>query len=315
MFKIKFSYFTNWQTSFFIVFALIYYLFSLLTITNPAIPYKSIIISLFFLITGIIVFAVGTNNLKKKKLIEDIPTSKIRSLAMGLVELIGKTSEICKIISPISKTECVYYMYTAERKVATKDGYRWEEFRTIKSDLPFYLEDDTGKILVDPRNVCFDYCYRFIDYTNGGNTRYKEWYILNKEEAFLIGTAEKSNDFLQQSKNDFVETIKKLKNNKQELMKYDTNKDGQIDIQEWDCAVDNISNELEQKQMEALSLDPLADVVIKKGSFNDTFIISEKSQKDIISHYTYTGFGYIALGILASLLAVVILSFSTNLNF
>ena len=42
------------------------------------------------LIVGLYLFYNSLKNLKKKRLFENIPTSKMRSVAMGLVELKGK---------------------------------------------------------------------------------------------------------------------------------------------------------------------------------------------------------------------------------
>jgi len=306
--KIKFSDFTNGSSVAFSSLVLALYISAAVKHSSPVIPYKGLMVSLVFLLSGITFFIIGIKNLKAKKFIEDIPTSKIRSIAMGLVELIGKTAEICRIISPISKTACVYYSYTVEKKVSTQDGYRWKETARVKSDVPFYLEDETARVLIDPRDVFFDYESRFTDYSNDGNLRYREWNILNHEEIFLIGTAEKSRDFLQQSKDDLIMAIRKLKWNQQELMKFDSNKDGKIDLHEWDSAVNNVTIEQEQEKIRILCSDPLADIVVKKGSLNSTFIISEKSQKDLINKYFYRGLSLTALGVFVSLLSVVIVS-------
>ena len=58
---------------------------------------------------GLFLFWKGFSWLKQKRLIENIPTSKIRSIAMGLVEIYGEvvpTQE--KILkSPFTNKDCV----------------------------------------------------------------------------------------------------------------------------------------------------------------------------------------------------------------
>ena len=98
-------------------------------------------------IIGIGLLVNGFVLMRKKQVILNTPTSKIRSMALGLVELSGKAAP-CRhaLISPLLKEECVYYSYTVQEKgkntwVTILDGY---------SDLPFYLDDGTGMALVDP---------------------------------------------------------------------------------------------------------------------------------------------------------------------
>ena len=55
---------------------------------------NGLIVGLFMFLIGIALFAVGLYFYKKKQLIADTPTSKIRSIAMGLVEIFGQVIPI-----------------------------------------------------------------------------------------------------------------------------------------------------------------------------------------------------------------------------
>ena len=57
------------------------------------------------------VFFYGFNRMKRFQLMNDTPTSKIRSMAMGLVEIKGKASAKKYLNAPFSRDECVYYKY------------------------------------------------------------------------------------------------------------------------------------------------------------------------------------------------------------
>ena len=74
------------------------------------------------LVIGIILFITGLKWFGYKRLIENIPTSKIRSIAMGLVEIFGKVVALENNLlhSPFSNTDCVYYNYKIERWVKRK---------------------------------------------------------------------------------------------------------------------------------------------------------------------------------------------------
>ncbi|MDD5086676.1 MAG: hypothetical protein PHV16_02895, partial [Candidatus Nanoarchaeia archaeon] len=65
--------------------------------------------TLGFFAAGVFLFWEGIKTLKHKRLIENIPTSKIRSLAMGLVEIYGEVVPAYKEVlkSPFSNKDCV----------------------------------------------------------------------------------------------------------------------------------------------------------------------------------------------------------------
>jgi hypothetical protein len=112
--------------------------------------------SLFFLLMGGILAYFGMRQYFLVQKIANTPTSKVRSAAAGLVELFGKA--VCKegLSSPISKVRCVYWLISAEYYDTTGERSEWRTFMTRKSDSRFFLEDDTGKMLVDPKMAQFN---------------------------------------------------------------------------------------------------------------------------------------------------------------
>lgn len=100
--------------------------------------------------------------LRTRQLMANTPTSKIRSLAVGLVEIKGKAVPYDGVYeSAISRSECIYYEYLVETiggNVTGKGGPgpHWEDVKSASTfNNPFYVEDDTGKILVNPKNAIF----------------------------------------------------------------------------------------------------------------------------------------------------------------
>ncbi len=93
------------------------------------------IMGLFFLVGG----------LKKYLTVQKMaitPTSKVRSAAVGLVELYGKARPAVEVMGPISNEKCAYWRIFA----GTKD----DRLLMDQSWKGFYLEDETGKILIKP---------------------------------------------------------------------------------------------------------------------------------------------------------------------
>jgi Zn-finger nucleic acid-binding protein len=98
---------------------------------------------------GLSAYGVVLNN--RKRLIEGIPTSTVRSLAVGLVEVNGRAQpERAPLRGPFSGLPCVLYSYTVEERRQSGNKTRWETIAKGASEEPFYVQDDTGKVLVVP---------------------------------------------------------------------------------------------------------------------------------------------------------------------
>ena len=124
-----------------------------------------------FLIPGIILYAVAFHFLKIKHLIQNTPTSKIRSVAMGFAEVCGKVLPIENgvFVSPFSNQNCVYYRYFIDEYRSTGKSSAWI---TVKKDVRqsmFYIKDETGKILVDPNMAKIDISKGNVYYSSLGH--------------------------------------------------------------------------------------------------------------------------------------------------
>jgi len=113
---------------------------------------NTVIIGLFLILIGIVFFAIGLYFYKKKQLIADTPTSKIRSIAIGLVEIFGQVIPIQERVvkSPFTDKDCVYYNYKIEEYRSNGKNSSWVTIKKGEQKDLFYLKDDTGMILIDP---------------------------------------------------------------------------------------------------------------------------------------------------------------------
>ncbi|MCU7938845.1 MAG: hypothetical protein KZQ64_00905 [gamma proteobacterium symbiont of Bathyaustriella thionipta] len=101
----------------------------------------------------------------RSRVIDDTPTSKIRSAHQGFVELEGegRLMQGMPIISPLSNMQCLWYSYSIERKVSEHNiGHdtnhaltksHWEKVDSGVSDNLFLLADETGICVVDPEEA------------------------------------------------------------------------------------------------------------------------------------------------------------------
>ena len=97
---------------------------------------------------GLYGFFWGLRCYQRKRLLQNTPMSKVDAVALGLAELCGRAAPHESLTSPIEQLPCVYWRYKVEEWRRTGKSQTWVTIDSGQSHDPFYLEDETGKILV-----------------------------------------------------------------------------------------------------------------------------------------------------------------------
>jgi hypothetical protein len=126
---------------------------------------------------GFLALSHGLTLFSRRRRIENVPTSKIRSVAAGLCEIAGTAEPLTPLYTPFSRMPCVYYEYritprrSGEGQKGGPDGSMNLLTRTLggnggSSDsasrsgssghIPFLVRDETGTVVVDPRGALVD---------------------------------------------------------------------------------------------------------------------------------------------------------------
>ncbi len=108
---------------------------------------------------GIYWFFKGFKIFREYRVLVDTPEVPIRSMAMGLVEIHGKARLAFGdlINSPVSGTPCLFYKVDIEKYQKDSKGRgSWSHYKTDCNGLPFYLDDGTGRVLVNPFGAEYD---------------------------------------------------------------------------------------------------------------------------------------------------------------
>ena len=230
---------------------------------------------------GVYFFFKGFKWLKQKKIIENIPTSKIRSIAMGLVEIFGEIIPTKKqtILSPFSNKKCVYYKYTIEEYRRTGKHSHWVTVKKEEQSVPFYIKDETGKVLIDPNgakvDIPKDFEYNshlmksppmtvknFLSQNNFSHSflgfnktmRYREYFIGPGEKLYVMGTA---------GDNPYVKDATGSKNEE--------------------------------------------DIMIQKGNNKQFYYISDKSEHEVLKNFKWKVFGGLIGGAALSLVCLIVI--------
>lgn len=112
---------------------------------------ESLFIAIFGLIIGLAIIYDGFLNFRRRRLIEDTPTSEIHSLAMGPVEIEGTVEPAAGTCPTLFGEESVLTEYTIEYPDPDDPGWNTEE-SGIRAE-PFYIDDGTGKVLVNAYDI------------------------------------------------------------------------------------------------------------------------------------------------------------------
>lgn len=259
------------------------------------------IISLYLLI----------HNWKRKGIIEDTPTAKLRSAHQGYVELVGKGQFIDDqiIYAPLSNHPCLWYRSQIQQKESVVDSdreeTRWRIVYNNISDHRFKLVDGDSSCYVDPTHAEVNGNEHLTWYGNtewptktlllesqssfhelSNKYRYSESLILPGQTLFILGQFTTFSAITQQSERAImINLLNEWKEDQAALkQRFDSNQDGTIDQQEWEVARQQAHNEAEQIHQQ-LALEPDVNIIAKPVKSGYPFIISVYPQSQLAKNY------------------------------
>jgi hypothetical protein len=127
---------------------------TLLLRTSP--PAGLLVWNIVGLCAGLYLFFQGFRLLQRRHLILDTPFSKIRSASMGMVELSGLAVGPYTVLAPVTARPCYYYRTIVSEWKQSGKNKRWVKVAAECMHVPFFLDDNTGKVMVDPRGADLD---------------------------------------------------------------------------------------------------------------------------------------------------------------
>ncbi len=281
------------------------------------------------------------HNLRCERMIEDIPTSKTRSAPQGYVELYGRgrLMDGPPIVSPASGRTCVWYRFRVEEQETSfqrgSTGSRWTVIDQGESTEVFWLEDDTGRVAIDPEGAEVTAGIKEMWYSDGtrlgstgtilhllmdlaipsfssGRRRYREERIDAGMPLFALGLLHNTGNFdnsadLEQEVGDLLVEWKK---DQTELKRrFDLNHDGEIDQQEWMLARQQARREVLKRRSEEQSApDEPINIMRRTGDPNRPYLLSTCAQGTLARTYRLRAMLYIALFLAGGVVAIWLLN-------
>jgi hypothetical protein len=130
---------------------------------SPIFPWVGLAIAVFSLFASL-------RACRRKRLIDNLPTSKTQGVFIGLVELKGTAECEQPVGSYLAEAPCVYYFYDIEEqwtrsvtetesdgrggtRTVTRTQSGWKSVASQTASIPFYIKDDTGSLLIRPEGA------------------------------------------------------------------------------------------------------------------------------------------------------------------
>ncbi len=255
--------------------------------------------------------------LRIKRQIENTPTSRVRSVAMGMVEVKGQAIRKYALVSPMTHCACAYYKLTRYRRGKNNN---WEVSSVASSHhVPFYLEDDTGRIEIDPSSCRVKAGSRqegmpgqvgFFHVDSDSNEKWVEEVIVEGTLLYVLGYAaiKKSTEpTLNERKQ---KALRELKQNPHKLKKYDTDGDGNISTDEWDSARSDIEHQLFQESLANNRRKKQEEHIVISKHKGRPLIISETHSEDHLTtqYQTYSLILFMLAGVITGCAIYLMLS-------
>ncbi|MFP5306176.1 MAG: GIDE domain-containing protein [Gammaproteobacteria bacterium] len=251
-------------------------------------------------------FAGAFFSLHKARLIENTPTSRVRSAAQGYVELDGFARLLPgpEIHSPLTGTRCCWWRYRVQKQESTwHNGKRRTEWRTIRSgtsDELFVLADPTGECVVDPDGARVYPSLRRqwrghspqparapekTPLLQFGDYRYEEQLVKVGDPLYALGwfRTQSAHHELDESAG-LAALLREWKADQRTLLaRFDTSGDGRIDLDEWEAARRTALAQLRGEQLRR-AVEPDVHVLCRAAD-GRPYILSTLAQPRLTRRY------------------------------
>ena len=245
-------------------------------------------------------------NLRRLHAISEIPVSNIASAAQGYVELSGKAQSLLPLKSPQRGIDCVWYRLWIY--VRDSNGL-WRLAQYQASHHKFGLQDSSGYCEIDPEDaeIIASDRHTLIKHDH----KYIEDVLRTGRQLYVLGELDSGNaaPSARQIQKETGELVIAWKNQPAKtLLRFDSNRDGKIDLQEWEHARQQAFDEIQSRhETLAKNLVPL----ITKPKNQRLFLISGISPHELRARFRFWSIlHFIFLG-----LAVVMTAMLTTSHF
>ena len=259
---------------------------------------------------------------RRRRLMEDMPTARIRSAAQGYVELIGQAlpSDV-PLRAPLTGSLCAWYRFRVERRKGEGGNSGWEVEQQGVSDAQFWLDDGSGRCIVDPegaevrardKRTWVGAAPQFVPESPGAvlwsgdaEHRYTEELILPGDRLYALGQFASLDPLQASPQDDLRERVIALKTDPRQRAAFDTNRDGELDAAEFAQLRAAAKAQVEQARREQAARPQTH--VLRKPTGRRIFLLSTLPPDGLSGTLRRQAWAWLAAGLVAlGLLAAVV---------
>jgi hypothetical protein len=256
---------------------------------------------------GLVSFVHGFRAWRRLRLIEDTPTAKVRSMALGRVEIEGRAEARAELEAPLTGSACVFFRYEIEEERRSGRHRRWTTVARGDSNAQgFYLADETGRVLVDPTGaeLALDCDWSETNPEIGPalartlarhglasegwlfsrRRRFREWRIAAGDPLYVLGVAQARPGLAEERRAKITQRLAALKGDPAALAALDADGDGRVDGDEWEVA--------RRGAVEAVDRERVEDRVVVAAARNgeSPFLVSDRHEALLLSRHRLEAF-------------------------
>ena len=268
--------------------------------------------------------------LNNARVVEDIPTSKARSAHQGYVELqgTGRPVEGAALVAPLSGLPCLWYRYKIEELITHGRKSHWRIVDQGESHETFWLEDDSGHVLIDPDGAEITPKHKdtwrslsglarssmltpgitqfMLGRSSTNPHRFTEERIVNGDPLYALGLLKNlaSHTNGPTLDGEVRELLSQWKADQEHLKtRFDLDKDNKIDQKEWMLARAQARREVLATRRQNPDLSKGINILTATGDLRRPYLLSSFQQSELVTRYRLWmilyGTGFFAAGSVA----------------
>ncbi len=248
-------------------------------------------------VLGVLAWAAA---LRRARAIDNMATARIASAAQGYAKVQGRASVDTSnlIYSPVSNTQCIWYRYRIYEKSGSNK--EWSEVDKGCSSATFEIVDTTGACRIDPDHAEIMGADERTTYN--GDTKTVEELLHGWRTLYVLGefsTIGGANTALSLSE-DVSALLTLWKQDPADMKRrFDLNRDGEIDLQEWELARRLATKTVEQQHRE-MRAQPGVNMVRAPGD-GRLFLVSALDPQRLRRRYLLWSALHLVVALVATL--------------
>jgi len=257
--------------------------------------------------TALVGFAGWITAYGRYRHIQDLPASKIASAPQGYVELLGRAALLPgePILSPLTGLPCCWFRYLTQRK--DSDG-KWHHEDSGTSNAQFLLVDGTGECVISPEGA--EIVSRRKETWQRDDRRYTEWLLLKGELLYALGefrTMSAEAVTAREEREDIGALLSEWKNQQKRLLeRFDVNRDGKIDMNEWELARHEAQREVRRRIAEMQDRSAEGISFLLKPADGRLFLITNEMPDRLGLRFLLLSWAHLAIAFAAGVSAMVL---------